>query len=461
MSTAGSSNLHRGDATVFIAIAIAAAAVHIVALLYMRAPPSPDAAEYLALGKSLAVNHELVLPTGERAKRMPAYPWFISLFSHAQSEEKLQDDVLAAQCVIAIAVSVMLAVIAWRIADRRAAILAGLTSALYAPHLYLQTLCLSEMLLIFFLAIALACYIASLTAKGPAMWLTLTFAALSLAAASLTRANAAVLAFPFAVDALLRAGQMRVRITRAVVIVVPLSLALIAWGLRNQREIGKFTLSTIGGLNYYLGHNDKYAADPGLANANYGAFDRLRREKGVSEVEADEMLFARGREFMKEHPREELVNFFRKTVVYHESAVTSAAPTLLLLIFPAILLVRRPPASRGRKLALQLARVALVITAILWIAEFWQTNRPWITPSTLLPIGLVGLIFLKDRLRLRFLFISLYILEMFVAIAFIPLARLRWTVDFLLILAIAVAVSRICAWLETRPAESTAPSAAS
>ena len=432
-------------------VAVFAAGVHGLAYVYMRSPASPDAAEYVALGKSLATRGELVLPTGERAKRMPAYPWLISLFYHGQSDEKLENQVLAAQWLLAVAVSILLAVISWRLADLRAGILAGMTSALYAPHLYLQTLCLSETLLIFFLVIALASYLFFLTLENPAKWAALILAGIALAAAAITRANAAVLALPFALDAALRHGPPKIRSLQALILLLPAALALMGWGMRNKREIGDFKISTIGGLNFYLGHNEHYAHDPGLANADYAAFDRLRRETGAPEIEIDRMLFSRGKQFAGEHPREELINVFRKIAIYHTSTTTTAAPSLLVLLLGMIVwtgrrTVSHPPVQRT---FLQTTRIALLGTGIIWIAVFWQTLRPWINPPLLVPLGIVSMILLKTRLQVRLLFIALYLSELLVAISFIPLERLRWTVDFLLILSIAVALSRICRWLES------------
>jgi 4-amino-4-deoxy-L-arabinose transferase-like glycosyltransferase len=440
--------------TWLLPVALFASLVHGIAHVYIRAPESPDAAEYMALGKSLATRGELILPSGERAKRMPLYPVMISLFCHGQSDEKLESDVLAAQCVMAIATSILLGGIAWMLADRRAGILAILISALYAPHLYLQTLCLSETLLIFFLVVTLLSYLCFLKSDNARRWIALSLAALAMAAASLTRANAAILALPFLIDCLLRPGQWRLRFTRATILLLPLASALIAWGLRNQSQIGAFTLSTTGGLNFYLGHNEHYARDPGLSNADYGAFDRLRRETGASEVKVDQLLLHRGQEFARNHVGEEFLDSLRKLIVYHSSTIAVTAPTLLLLILGALAFsgtTREPGAAARRPFPIRHSLFALIL--IVWIAVFARTFRPWINPYELIPLGLISLASLRTKSKVRGLFVCLYLAEMLVAIAFIPLVRLRWTVDFLLILSIAIAVSRLCDWNRARATE--------
>jgi hypothetical protein len=106
-----------------------------------------------------------------------------------------------------------------------------------------------------------------------------------------------------------------------------------------------------------------------------------------------------------------------------------------------------------------LSLIAFVMTSVVWLAVLWQTDRPWINPSMLVPVGLVSLLLLRTRPRVRSLFIALYLAEMLVAIYYIPLVRLRWTVDFLLIISIAIEVSRVCDWIQ-RPSSSYCPSSA-
>lgn len=431
-----------------------AGAIHCFAFLTITNSPSPDAQEYLALGKSLATAGELVLPTGEKAKRMPLYPALIAAVYRFSGEDHLERSVLALQCMLAVASTLFIALTARQICDPRAGLIAGLVSALYAPFLYLQSLCLTETPLIFFLSLAVLIYVRWIS--GVVVWRRSALFATSMlfAFAALTRANAVILLAPVAMDAALRAAGWRDRLGRILTLLLPTILCLSAWGWRNQREIGALTLSTTGGLNFYLGHNAGYAEDPGLGRADYAVFDWLGAQ-GHGEVEADRLLFEKGMAFARENPGATVVNTLRKLIVYHRAGVTDSAPSLVLIGFAAIVLAgrrsRAGPASRQR-LVIGIVQIGLTITAVFWLLIFLGTNRPWTNPSHLVPIGLCALMLLRSQPRVRGLFIGLYAAEMLTALAFIPLARLRWTVDGLLIIAVAVGVSNVCRWLKREEA---------
>jgi hypothetical protein len=72
------------------------------------------------------------------------------------------------------------------------------------------------------------------------------------------------------------------------------------------------------------------------------------------------------------------------------------------------------------------------------------------------PLGLIALALLRSRPRVRGLLAGLFVSQLIVAVVFIPIERIRWTVDGILILAIAVGLSNLCEWLRAGPAEETA-----
>jgi len=428
-----------------------ACAAHLFAFLFISSPPSPDAAEYLALGRSLSASGELVLPTGERAKRMPLYPALVAAVHRAAGDERVERAVQAVQTVLAVASTILIALIARRLADARAGLVAGVISAIYGPFWYLQTLCLTETLIIFLLSAALLLYVEWITAGARGGVVLLVATGLLLAAAALTRANAAILVVPFVVDAFWRARSWRLRVVCAAALILPTLISVTAWGVRNQRQTGAFTLSTTGGLNFYLGHNPQYAADPGLGHADYGRFDRLRAETGRSEVEVDRMLTAEGASFAKSHPIETFVDTFRKLIVYHSSTIAVSAPSLLLICLGAVSLAGpvslRNQLDRRRRLVATAAVLGFGLTALVWAAVVLQTYRLWANPTHLVPLGLVALVFLRTPLRVRGLFFGIYLVELAIGLIFIPIVRLRWTVDGLVIIVLAVGVSNVCRWL--------------
>lgn len=421
-----------------LAVIGTAFATHLFAFFASDYQPSNDAREYLALGTSLSEFGELSLPSGDRAKRMPLWPATIALADLWQGRKLLPHAIFEIQAVLSLLSVIFVALIGGRIAGPRAGLLAGLITALYAPYRSLQASYLCEVLMIFLLTGATLAYISSLNArKDAARWALHSITAVALGLALLTRADSLILTIPFAVDAALRRGPAMLRAGRVALLLSGVVIAFVAWGLRNQSAVGKFTLSTIGGLNFHLGNCDDYAESPGMDRADYGAFDRLRTVAGLSEVEADERLYADGLSFVRQNPGRTLANSLLKTRVWFQSTLTWCAPTTILLILWML-------AASGPRSAKRFVTGTASAWTLIWIVVFSETLRPWASSLFVVPLGLVGMALMRDLLRLRGLLIGLVAAQLAVAIVFIPLERLRWTIDWVFIIAIAAATARFC-----------------
>jgi Ca2+/Na+ antiporter len=461
-------------------------------LLYPPVKPSPDEIEYRSLGVSLAERGELRLPTGEVAKRMPLYPVMIAGLYRWLQPDLRPSGVLSAQTLLSWGAAVLIALTAARLAGPRAGWLAGTVAAFYSPFRLLQVLFLTETLLIFLLLLALYLYITygiphpenaetqkHRNAETPKTenrkpgkveppplfsvvgvsafrrfqdYFALLVVSLLLGLAVLTRANALLFLVPFALDAALRSGSVARRAMRCALILLPALACTGDWVWRNHQLLGAYTLSTGGGLNFYLGHNPNYARTPGLgADTDYGAFDRLRGA-GLGEVEADRRLFADGWSFIVDHPGLTIANALRKTGVWLSPLVRQHGPLTPVLALGMILLAARRARRRGeldltRRRVFDALVAAFVVLAVVLAAALWATMLPYTTPLYVVPLGLLSLAVMRTVPRVRGLFIGLLASQWFVAAAFIPLARLRWTVDPILIIAIGAAVSRLCHWL--------------
>lgn len=440
-----------------------------------QAPLSPDEREYLSLGVGLAQNGRLMLPSGDVATRMPLYPAFIAAVYHWQSSELWQNAMQLFQTFAAWCTTIIIALTAERLADWRAGLAAAVIAAFYSPFRFLQMSFLTETLLILLLSLAVFTYVAGvLQARSP--WKKMAAMAgvsVFIGLAVLTRANALLLIVPFAVDTVLRGGSARQRFFRVVLILLPVTACAAGWAIRNHRLLGAFTLSTSGGLNFYLGHNPGYASNPDLAQADYQAFARLRSESGLSELQADRRLFSMGLDYMSGHPLQTLVDSGCKVFVWLRTTVALSAPTLLLILLTTLAVSgwkqNRVAALAGkRRLVFLTASVACWPCLACWLVLVWQTSRPWTSPLEVVPIGLLAMFMLRGRpsaqgLKLRIpptvrgLLIGLFASQFAVAVIFIPIERIRWTVDGLLILAIAVGLSNLCDWLGTGPAEEKRP----
>jgi 4-amino-4-deoxy-L-arabinose transferase-like glycosyltransferase len=431
-----------------VPVGVLTLATHGFAYFFFHYSLSNDAREYLTLGVRLAESGELVLPGRERAKRMPLYPAFVAVVYRWQGGESLDNAIFEMQTVLAIASVMLLAAVAARLAGDRAAVVAGFVAALYAPFRYLQMIPLTETLVIFLLLLAVLMYLLSFDARRTAAVCALTAAAsLALGLCLLTRADALLFVPAFAADAALRRLPSRRRLLRVTCMALPALAIAGGWMLRNHQLVGRAALSTIGGLNFYLGHNPNYAAHPGMDDADYGAFDRLRAA-GLTEAEADRRLYADGRRFAAEHPRETFVNALRKTKVWLWTSVAWCPPTTLLILAAALgsaLSARgsRPAAPAASGTPAILMSVALGLVIVVWLYLLIRSRRPWTHPAWVVPLGLVALGVCWRRMQIGGLIALLVASQWIVAVVFIPLERLRWTIDGLLIVALAVGVSRL------------------
>ncbi|MCA9270520.1 MAG: glycosyltransferase family 39 protein, partial [Planctomycetales bacterium] len=364
-----------------------------------------DEQEYIDLAKSLAEDARFVLPTGDAATRMPMYPALLSVIYRSQESKYWLSAVDIMQALMGVISTIGLACIAARLADARAGIVAGLTAAFYAPFIYVESQLLTETLALLLLVLTLWLYVA-LCLTPPkrfeqrlAPWGVSVLLGLS----ALTRANAALLVIPFVVHAWLRSPPGVRRGVRVVAIVLPAALIVGGWMARNQAVVGKFTLSSIGGLNFYLGHNPDYRNDAGLGAADYDRFNHLRRD-GLSEAEADASLYTEGWAFVKAHPAEVAGNWFRKIRVWFTPTTRSMGPSLLLLVAGAIiasLFGASGEAGRRRSLRAGLAVVWLGCALAYAAWAYFTPVVPLVSSKFLLPLGIPALLFFRPALRVR------------------------------------------------------------
>lgn len=412
---------------------------------------SNDEQEYVALAKSLADDGRFVLPTGDAATRMPLYPALLSIVYRTQDAKYWYSAVDILQSMMGALSAIGLACIAARLADARAGVVAGLTAAFYAPYIYLESQLLTETLALLLLVLALWLYVAqcmtpvSRVEHRIAPW----GVSILLGLAALTRANAALLIVPFVVHAFFRVPAGSRRGVRVLAMVLPAALIVGGWMARNQTVAGKVTLSTIGGLNFYLGHNPHYREDPGLVSAEYDRFNELRRG-GASEAEADAKLYADGMAFVRAHPGDVIGNCLRKVYVWFTPTTRSFGPSLLLLISVVVIV-----SMFGRGSGIGWVRSARVPLAIVWaglacwygVWAYGVPAVPLVSSRYMLPLGIPAVLLFRPVLRVRGLFIGLFASQLFVAMAYIPISRLRWVTDALLIVAIGVVVSNVCDWI--------------
>ncbi len=441
---------------------------------------SPDEREYIDLAVAIVDRGEFVLPSGDVAKRLPTYPAFLALLYRTQPLETWYSAVALIQTFLAWGNVLFIALIAARVAGKLAGLTAGLIAALYAPFLYLETLFLTETLLNTIVLSAVLLYVsrACETTNDRQRRFALVGVSALMGLATLTRANAVLFLLPFAIDTLARTFGAKARAMALTAVLFPAILVITPWAVRNQQHLGRFTLSTIGGQNFYLGHNPNYSENPGLSHADYGRFDRLRTEHGLSETEADDVLYRDAWSYIRENPGQTLRNITAKAKVWFSPTIASFGPLLIALLA----LIRaghfiacrradphganRPDARETRqRTAWGLSQfvefavlIAMVATYVAYLLSDSTRKLPLISPAYVLLLGVPALIYLQFRGAAWRLFLGLVAVQFVVAVAIIPLSRLRWTVDAFFIIALAAIVSRTCEYLNERGSVRHSPS---
>lgn len=437
----------------FLIVPFVALTTHIATCIFLAdRPPSPDELEYLELGRSIAESGQMISQTGDQARRMPLYPLILSAELRGMDRQSMPTGILIIQAFAAWGITLMLAYLAYVLADIHAGILAGLTSALYQPFLYLQNAYLTETVTTFLLMSAILVYFLITQSVKSKLEERVGFMIMSLclALAFLTRASAIIFVFPFLFDLFKRRKEGSFLIRAGILSSLVLT-AVLGWSARNYFVIGRFTSSTGGGLNFYLGHNPDYSRNPSLSGADYSRFTRIRQEQGLSESDADRSLYRKGMQFVFENPARSFADIGLKAAVWVRSTFPYCGPILPIAALSILIVQLSKSCATGvndkRRIRL-FARFAWALLIVTIGYHIWRLTHqpiyvPFMSPRDVVLLGLLSIPFVKIRGDAKRIIIGLLLAQFIVAIVFIPIARLRWQVDGLLIVALSVAVSNL------------------
>ena len=202
-----------------------------------------DSAGYIQLAGALLDSHSF-----PSIVRTPVYPFFIaSIFSFLG--RSLQA-VLFLQCLLDSATATLVSMLFLRIfQDARYAFIAGLLYAVNPFAVFYSNMVLTETLFTFILAAATYCFIASFS-YGRRRYLTVS--SILMGIAILCRPIALYVPFLLAFWVLLAGHRFRSRVWSALILVAVSCAVLVPWCAKNYRDYGRWTLSTIGDLNYVI-----------------------------------------------------------------------------------------------------------------------------------------------------------------------------------------------------------------
>ena len=272
------------------------------------AESNPDQLDYELFAWRVADGQGYTLPTGVATARRPPGTSFAlvpvyALCGHSYSAARLFF------CAVSAATCLVAGLVAAELGGLLTGLLAAAALAFLPSHFYYAQHFLSEVP--YGLAISVACWCAlrgfrSETTAAPAprgtLWLDLA-TGLAFGFAILTRPQTAF-AGPIALlGALLSRREVRGRRLLRIVVVGLASAAVVApWVVRNQRELGKATLSTVGGFTFWGANNAVIAAGPDAGS--WMPVDTLidaAHPLDGSEIENDASAWRYGFEFIRSH----------------------------------------------------------------------------------------------------------------------------------------------------------------
>ena len=276
-------------------------------LYWVGEPLNRDEVEYLSLARNLAagrgydfddyVKQGPVVPFG----RAPGYPVFLALTGGGgNSFDALPASVKIAQAIAGGAGVLLIALAAFRLGGRRAAIAAAAIAAVHPPLTWVAGYAYSEA--VFWpIGLALALVTSHLLEARTSGWPVALGVGAFTGIAILVRA-ATLLFVPIAIAWMLWKRQPR----NAAVFVVGLALVLGPWTARNVAVHGRFVLvASDGGVTLWTGNNalatgeGDMAANPHLKLANQA----LRAaHPGLTEEELEPIYYRESVGWMLDHP---------------------------------------------------------------------------------------------------------------------------------------------------------------
>ena len=253
-----------------------------------------DGREYVSLATNLLTGNGYRITDGTTfvsddptAYRTPGYPLFLAGLGAVFGLEQM----VAATMVVQAAVLATFPMVFFFVSRRLGlgvtpALVAATVAFLFFPLRYLSMLIQPELVATVLLLAAIERLLAHLETGSMAS--AVSFALLA-ASAVLFKQNLAVVLFVF-VFPLSRWLQRRAWVVSAAVVVLMIG----PWVVRNLIVVGGPVISTNGGVNFYLGCNpDLPASLDGLAE--HGRLIRTLMDEGRTELEADRELYRLGR----------------------------------------------------------------------------------------------------------------------------------------------------------------------
>lgn len=255
-----------------------------------------DEIDYMALGQSIAQGHGYVNANGEAtAFRPPGYPLLLAALYTVGI--RTAPAIRTLQVILGVITILFLALIAMRLMGPAVAVLSVITAAGYPYFIYITGTVLATTW--FSMTLVISVYLL-ITGIQDQRSLKIVASGLLMGLSILTRTSAAVLGVAALVWLMMQRLTLKKSLKYVFLFGFCMSLVVAPWGVRNYRVLGKFTLSTNGGRNLWLGNNPKSTINTG---SNIEMPKLLEdRVDAASEIEADYIYVQEAKKYIAADP---------------------------------------------------------------------------------------------------------------------------------------------------------------
>ncbi|MGD9401538.1 MAG: glycosyltransferase family 39 protein [bacterium] len=365
-----------------------------------RSLAESDAPTYFKLADNLldGTGYRYSAAEPPTARRTPGYPLFIaSVFKICGRNFNA---VRVAQCMLdMISTFLVFALCLLIFGSPLAGILAALAYAVYPPVIIIVTHIMSETLFTFLLLLFAVTCILGIRSRQRALF---AVSGIFLGLATLTRPGA--LPLPFVL--LLAAAIWKRDLIRGfLILVVAFSFTMLPWGLRNERDMGKFIpTSTLVGGNLYKGNHLPTQGAYFMSTDSLLTDDIRARIAGTTEVQRDSILQAEAIRMIKSHKTATLALAAKKIPRLWLNLGYGRKPSRksyaiaglhgIFLVLGFVGLIRAPAARRYLNIV---PVTTIVLSTVLYLAVAAEVRFVFPLIPLLLPYTAYGLVSVLKR----------------------------------------------------------------
>ena len=287
---------------------ILAAVIFRLSIAILFAPPLlQDEKDYFAIAQSLYHDNSFSIDGATTAYRAPFYPAFLAVIFTTFGESVIPVRII--QAFADTLTCIFLFFLCKRFFSETTAYLAIVLYSFFPGNALYVSLLMSEVLFTTFFLFAILLYSKENVEHTP---LTKILLGVIFAILTLLRQNAAILIVIFLIWDIIRSSSFKITFKNNALVLISFIILLTPWLIRNKIQFDHFSMTSNGGINFWIGHNQfsngsfKYSNQDNPLENVAGEFDRsaLGYEEGIN--------------FLIQHPKEEVKLLFLKFAHFFE-----------------------------------------------------------------------------------------------------------------------------------------------